>query len=84
MYGRHQISSTASSGFISRPGPSHAQPLLHSNNASPGPSSSWQFQLEASQIESLIFLKMMPGVPLPIMALLTEQQMLSVQMNQMK
>lgn len=84
MYGRHQISSTASSGFISRPGPSHAKPLLHSNNASPGPSSSWQFQLEASQIESLIFLKMMPGVHLRIMALLTEQQMLSVQMNQMK
>ena len=51
--GRPQIASTASSGFISRPGPSHAQPLLHSNNASPGPSSSWQFQLEASQMESL-------------------------------
>ena len=44
---------TASSGFISRPGPSHAQPLLHSNKASPGPSNSWQFQLEASQMESL-------------------------------
>ena len=53
MYGRQQISSAASSGFISRPGPSHTQPPLHSNNASPGPSSSWQFQLEASQIESL-------------------------------
>lgn len=53
MYGRHQICSTASSGFISRPGPSHAQPLLHSNNASPGSSSSWQFLLEVSQIESL-------------------------------
>ena len=54
MYGRHDISSTASPGFISRPGPSHAQPLLHSNNASCGPSSSRQFQLEASQIESLL------------------------------
>lgn len=53
MYGRHAISSRASPGVISRPGPSHAQPLLHSNNASCGPSSSWQFQLEASQIESL-------------------------------
>lgn len=53
MYWRHQICSTASSGFISRPGPSHAQPLLHSNNASPGSSSSWQFLLEVSQIESL-------------------------------
>ena len=51
MYGRHDISSTASPGFISRPGPSHAQ---HSNNASCGPSSSRQFQLEASQIESLL------------------------------
>lgn len=40
MDGREQISSTASYGFISKPGPSHAQPLLHSNNASPGPSSS--------------------------------------------
>lgn len=54
MYGRHEISSTASPGFRSRPGPSHAQPLLHSNNASCGPSSSWQFQVEASQIESLL------------------------------
>ncbi|XP_068734773.1 uncharacterized protein [Montipora capricornis] len=53
MDGREQISSTASDGFISIPGPSHARPLLHANNASPGPSSSWQFQLEASQIESL-------------------------------
>ena len=54
MYGKHQIDSTASStGFISRTGPSHSQPLLHSNNASPGPSSSRQFQLEASQMKSL-------------------------------
>ena len=53
MYGRHAISSRASPGVISRPGPLHGQPLLHSNNASCGPSILWQFQLKASQIESL-------------------------------
>ena len=64
-YGRREISSTGSSSFITRPGPSHdvhndqprvhfsAPPPLHSNHEFPGPSSSQQFQSEASQIESL-------------------------------